>query len=238
MIEARSASQLRESAKALNPGVKPRGRKRTTQQVEKWSARSVLIALANTYHIKYPVNVITNDKPDLDLDFGIDKVGIEITEAVPEDYARALVLANNRYPDALVDRSLFRWGAPRKTNAELHEILKKSVNRLSGPGWHGDSVEREWGKGMADTIEAKLKKINKSDYRSFPRYWLAIYDNLRGPMLDLKLGVKYLRSSLHDQNSQIRKFQYIFIEVGRTMVAISRGGQLRYFKFELPSKIV
>ena len=230
--------QLKRFASSLAAGVRPRGEGRTKNQVEKWSFRSLLIALADTHHIKYPVKAIMADKPDMEVILGRDKVGIEITEAVPEDYVRALVIAKRKYPDAIVDRSLFRWGVPRKTNAELHRILENSTNRLTGPGWTGDSVEREWAKGMVDTIYVKLGKINKTDYRVFPRYWLSIYDNLRGPALDLKLGVKYLRKMLPDQEAYGRHFQDTFIEVGRTMVAISRGGQLRYFQFELQAKSV
>lgn len=232
MIDANNPLQLKRLAGSIVASVQPRGEGRTTKQVEKWSVRSLLLALADTHHIKYPVKAVMADKPDLEIIFGQDKVAVEITEAVPEDYARAIVLAKRKYPDAFVERSLFRWNSPRKTNAELHKILEQSKNKLMGPGWDGDSVECEWAEGIVDTISKKLRIINRVDYRFFPRYWLAIYDNLRGPALNLKLGVKYLRKSFPDQRICTRHFQYIFIEVGGTLVAISSGGQLRYFEFK------
>jgi len=228
-MEIDSELQLVDFMNSIAVDVNPRDEGRTTSQVENWSTTKLLVALAKTHHIKYPVKLLVNDKPDFDLIFSKSKVGVEITEAIPEDYARAIAMANRLYPEAIIDRSHFLWGAPRKSNDEIHEILESSINRLSGPGWEGDSVEREWANGISDTIHSKLKKLNNNGYRLFPKYWLAIYDNLRGPALNLKLGVKFLREILPNQDSYKHSFQYVFIEVGNTMVSISKGGQLRYY---------
>jgi len=232
-FKAESAQQLLSFAKSLEIYVPPRGEGRHKEHTEAWSTRSLLVALAETHHIKYPVTVVSNDKPDLDIIFENDKVGVEITEAIPVDYARVEVLAKRKYPDAIVDRSLFSWGRPRKSNSELHNILRASSNKLNGPGWESDSVEQEWAYAIFDTICIKIEKINKEEYRAFPRYWLLIYDNLQLPDLSIRQGVGYLRNLIPQQPKKDRMFQYIFIEVNFTLVAISKRGQLRYFEFDL-----
>lgn len=233
-FKAESAQQLLSFAKSLEIAVRPRGEKRHKDQTEAFSSRSFLIALAGTHHIKYPIKVIPSDKPDLDLIFNNDKVGVEITEAIPEDFARAEVLAKRQYPDAIVDRSLFLWGSARKSNSELHNILRASSNKLIGSGWEFDSAEQEWANAIFDTICKKIEKINKEEYRAFPRYWLLIYDNLQlPPDLNLRQGVGYLRNLIPRQPKKSRMFQYIFIEENSTLIAISKNGQLRYYDFDL-----
>lgn len=231
-IKAGSAQQLVTLAKSLKITVPPREENRY-KSPEAWSICSLLIALAETHHIKYPVKAIYMDKPDLDIIFKNDKVGVEITEAIPEDFAHAEVLAKRKYPDSIVDRSMFSWLSPRKDSSEIHRILQTSSKKLIGPGWKNDSLEREWAVAIFDTICIKLEKINKKDYRDFPRYWLIIYDNLHLSTQYLQLMVKYLRQILPHQPKNNRMFQYIFIEENSTLIAISKNGQLRYYDFDL-----
>lgn len=232
-IKAKSERQLLTLAKSSKIDVPPRGEGRHKDHTEAWSTRSLLVSLAETHHIKYPVKVVSNDKPDLDIIFENDKVGVEITEAIPEDFAHAEVLAKRQYPDSIVDRSIFSWLSPRKDSFEIRRILQSSIKKPIGAGWKNDSLEREWAAAIFDTICIKLEKINKKDYRDFPRYWLMIYDNLHLSTQYMQLMVKYLRQILPHQPKNNRMFQYIFIEENSTLIAISKNGQLKYYDFDL-----
>lgn len=223
-ISASSPDDLVSRLEALSLSVLPRGEGRTKDQTEDWSRRTVLGALARTRHFSYPMTAISSDQPDLDLHFPLGTRGVEITEAVPRAYAAAVAFGNRSFPGAIIDRSLFGWTRPVPSKKELRQYFTTSASKLTGPGWDGDSVEREWAEGLFDTICKKTESINGPEYRAFPEYWLAVYDNLRGPALDLELAMEMLTAKRSSFPVLTRAFSLFLIEVGDQFVVMDQTG--------------
>lgn len=87
----------------------------------------------------------------------------------------------------------------------------------------GDRPEREWALYMESIVRDKIEKLKQVDYVKFSETWLAIYDNLALPDVDLQRAVGRLRPLIADAWSQLPTFQRIYIEHDRFMVELNQG---------------
>jgi hypothetical protein len=70
---------------------------RTTDHTETWTIARLLSTLANSDRIAFPLAVTHRDRPDIQ--FGTQKIGAEITEAVSKQYGAYCALAEREFPD-------------------------------------------------------------------------------------------------------------------------------------------
>jgi hypothetical protein len=96
---------------------------------------------------------------------------------------------------------LFIGSAPR-SGKDIRVILKDGEQELTGPGWNGYSVEEEWAGAIAATVATKTSKLNEPDFRRQDENWLAIYNNVPGPGLLIKIAVAKLQALLQINSSQ------------------------------------
>jgi hypothetical protein len=126
------------------------------------------------------------------------EVGIEHTEAVPENVARANFLREKGLGPDVYFTPHATPGEPRKTADELrHEI--KADN--PGSGWCGDSPEREWAAAMAHYVKEKMPKAIADGFVRYPANWLIVYDNWPLPAIDYSKAAKYLASLLAEMDA-------------------------------------
>jgi hypothetical protein len=185
-IKAINQANLLSALKDIDIRVPPRKQGRTTEHGERWSICRLLATLAKNDFLAYPLEFIKRPKrqpPDFSLRNGHLDIGIEVTEAINEDYAKATTLPEADERGAVIDPSLFKWGSSRKKLHELRTIVKQ--RKLTGPGWEGNSVEIEYANAIIEKTLAKTKLLNKH-YEKFLENWLLIYCNLTIPMLDIK----------------------------------------------------
>jgi len=168
-----------------------RGEGRTTGQTETWITHRLVPTLAQLGFIDFPLEISLADRPDLRLEMPGGTAGIEITEVVPLAYAEADAIRNKNYPGAVVDRSLFTWGV-QFTPAEIHKHLSQVGQKLTGPGWAGDSVEREWARAVNAAIVTKTEKLNRPGFTICQWNWLAAYTSAPGPALEIAHATKFL----------------------------------------------
>ena len=180
----------------------------------------MLLAALKFDLLEFPVTVVRGDRPDLLLECPAGVVGIEITETVSPSLAQAYAIARKRFPNAILDRSLFPW-AIQYTPQEIHDLLARS-DRLIGPGWAGDSVEKEWATAANDTIRAKSESLNKPGYRSAGKYWLAAYDSSPGPALHLSHATQYLAPL--PPILERRSFDAVLLLTDTSAVLVTRNG--------------
>jgi len=105
---------------------------------------------------------------------------------------------------AIIDPSLFKWGVPKKSLAELRSIASKT--KLTGPGWIGNEMEDEWSIAISDVSRRKTSKLNSQGFSKFDKSWLLIYDNLDSGNIDLSSA--YLVKELVDYWSEIPLIKY------------------------------
>ena len=127
-----------------------------------------------------PFELNKRESPDFEIKIGTTFLGVETMEAVNRSYAHADALRNDLDHDTVLDKSYFKWGADRD-RGEIETIL--SHRRLTGRGWHGDSVEREFAQSIADCVNGKHSKL-VNEYCRFEKNYLLIYHNNATPCID------------------------------------------------------
>lgn len=191
---------------------------RTTEHCEKWSICHLLATLVKYQSLEFPIKVTKRERPDFCLHTGQKQIGIEFTEAIQPDYARARVLPDAKSDKSILDPSLFKWGAPKKSLAELRSTASKT--KLTGPGWNGNEMEDEWSFAILDTSSRKTSKLNSEGSAKFDKNWLLIYDNLDSG--DIDLSCSYLVKGLEEYWSK-NCFDKIFVETGNFIIELQCG---------------
>ena len=157
MYQADTQRQLQHAIESLAIDVPPRDQGRTTEDCEQWQIERLLQALLQAGELPLPVSLTKRERPDFLLTAGTHSVGIEPTEAINRDYVAATMHPNARQSGSLVDPSLYRWGTAGRTREQIAEEAGRT--ELTGDGWAGDSVEREFGAMVADIVRSKSAKL-------------------------------------------------------------------------------
>jgi hypothetical protein len=198
----------------------------TTKHVEVFSICHLLATLANSNLISYPVSVQHCDRPDFQIRFGALDVGVEVTEAIPEQYAAYMALAEREFPDHdLLDPGLFRRRSRKLSTDEKRS--SPSGKQLSGSPWAGDKAEREWALSMQDVIDSKFSKLAKPGFRLFSENWLLIYDNIPTYFISLEKAITFLLTTLTTRWSRNPSFSAIYIEHD-PVIALLSPSDVRY----------
>jgi len=166
------------------------------------------------------------DKPDFRLISGQNEIGVEVTEAIPQNLAAADALAEKEKPDASLDVSKFKWGEKNKPARELRKIVAK--DELTGPGWVDDEPEREWSQAIFDKCRQKTEKFRAPDFDKFNHNWLLIYDNLTPPILEVDRTPNYLIEKLADYWHESVIYDSVLIETGTKIIRINNNSNQRW----------
>lgn len=207
-ISAANPNELLCQLAQLDISVPVRTEGRTTEHVERWSAARFLSSYARSSLIKYPLKVITRDRPDLLLSMPDSRVGIELTEAVPTNWARTSALHGHRGYENVMFIPHCAPGEPPRSTEELDRIAR---GEQASPPWMGDAPEQEWADVMLHFAKEKAGKLNKAGFSRFDQDWVLIYDGWPLPDVDEQLAASFLRDKLTNEPSTL-PFQVIFVE--------------------------
>lgn len=207
------------SLAAIDISVSARTDGRTTDQTEIWIASHLFATLANSGELTFPLSLERRDRPDLLLRQPDKLIGVEITEAITEEYAAFCALAEREFPNVMYALSHFRPGTKRKTVEDMRAILRGEIS--TNEGWIGESPEEFWAQKIADSVLRKAEKLSKPGFALFDENWLSIYDNLPLPHIDLSDGIAVLRSLLTAHWSENPSFQRVFVEHGPVIACIT-----------------
>lgn len=194
----------------------PRGSGRDTRKhVEPCIISHLLASLAAADRVEYPVSLAQRDKPDFKLTLGNCCIGVEVREVIERDYARYVAAANKS--ERQEEPTWLEPGHFRDGRAPTREEIQA---RPAQP-YYGDEPEREWASHMAQAIKDKQQKLPR--YENFGANWLALYDNLHCPNVNLQMAVNLLEALLANCRVGIA-FDAIFIESGASIIKITPDG--------------
>jgi len=202
----------------LDDFVPPRSKGRKTEHTEKYSLKSFFLQTKNELFNEFPLKLIHSDKPDIRVFTKSKSIGLEITESIPEQLARAIALLEENFPEGgKLEPEFFGWDAPERNNAEILEILEKSNEKLIGNGYYGNSIEEEWVQGILGCIKNKTTKLNKDGFEKLKENWLIIYDNQSRSFLNKELVSDKLTMQIdkYYQNTDVYFFTKIIVESGK-----------------------
>lgn len=220
MLTASNKSELLNVLAGIDISVPRRTEGRTKDHTERYAISHMLSALAGGNHLSYPINLTQRERPDFLLVTDSVKIGIEHTEAVPQNEAHKTVLRENAGGSEVYFISHHKPGEIKKTAKHLKKEIEE--NR-AGNGWAGDSVEREWPKAMFHFINTKIDTLMKEGFERFNKDWLLIYDNWSLPALDREEAVPILLKLSMD-NGSFEKFDHIYIITGNRLYEFSSTG--------------
>lgn len=216
---AKNSEQLVAALERLDISVPGRISGRTTEHTERWIMARLLATLVPEGCLEFPISVTHRDRPDFLLQSPNAQTGVEASEAISEQYAAYCALAEREFPEVFLEPAHFRWGQPDMSAEEMRELLRQS--QLSTDGWSGRSAEREWALFLKSVIDAKLRKLANPGFCKFRRNWLAIYDNLPMPNINLERAISMLKPLLKCIWSKNPNFDAVFIEHGPIIAKIS-----------------
>ena len=207
IFNANNKSDLITQLAAADISVPLRSEKRTKKHTEKFCLCRLLSALSNHNKIHYPIRVNKSERPDFILELPGVTIGVEHTEAVPQNEAHSEFLRQKVDNDEMH----FIWRhEPEEPVKKAKVLLKEIDENLYGPPWEGDSVEQNWSNAMLFFIRKKVVSMKKPGYKTCDKNWLLIYDNWPSPALNLEKGIEYLLDKLH-QSSLEMHFNKVYI---------------------------
>ena len=145
LLSAESEEHLRDALAAMDVRVQRRGQGRTKVQTERFSIAHLMSSLPQSY-LDFPLTLEHGDRPDFVLCMPTVWVGIEITEAVPENEARATVMRQSGIGPNVHMLRRARPGEPPRSNETLRDEIEG--DRSSEP-WMGNEPGARVGSGDA-----------------------------------------------------------------------------------------
>ena len=192
---------------------------RKTDHTETYTICRLLATLAETDCLTYPLSVSHQDRPDILIQLENSMIGVEITEAISQQYAEYCALAEREFPDVFLEPAHFRWGSPKLTVKQMRKLLRQS--QLNSGGWEGNRPEQEWAEFILSAIQMKLQKLAHPDFTKFEKNWLSIYDNLPLPHINLEKALTFLRPLIQNCWYCSPGFDKFFIEHGPVIAQIT-----------------
>jgi hypothetical protein len=206
ILRAANPAELKAKLAELDIDVPARSEGRRNHHAERYSIAHLLATLPAD-QFSFPLTLTHSDKPDFLLVMAGSEVGIEHTEAVPENVARAHFMREKGLGPDVHFIPHATPGEPRKTADELRREIED--DRL-GSGWCGDSPEREWAAALAHYVKEKIPKAMADGFVRYPANWLIVYDNWPLPVIDYSKAATYLAPLLTEMGA-FSVFDTIFV---------------------------
>lgn len=206
ILHANSTDELKRNLAQLDISVPERSEGRRNHHTERYCVAHLLATISPS-RLSFPLILTHDDKPDFVLSMPTDRVGIEHTEAVPENVARAQFLREKGHGPEVHFIPHASPGEPRKTADQLREEIKSDD---PGDGWVGDSAEREWADAMMHHVKEKMVKAAAVDFQRHSANWLLVYDNWPLPAVKIAKAAAFLAPLLKDADA-FSIFDTIFV---------------------------
>jgi hypothetical protein len=206
ILRASTTEELKSGLAQLDIDVPDRSEGRSNHHTERYCIAHLLATLPET-RLSFPLTLTHSDRPDFVLSMPKGDVGIEHTEAVPENVARAQFLRGKGFGPVVYFTPHATPGEPRKTAAELRQEIESDE---AGDGWAGDSAEREWAAAMAHYVKEKMTKATVDGFAHHAANWLLVYDNWPLPNIKFAKAASLLHQLLIEL-STLTVFDTIFV---------------------------
>lgn len=222
MFVANNEFDLELLLRDIDISVPRRSKGRTKEHTERYAVSHMLSALLGKDKLSYPLELIHRERPDFLLKTNDVEIGIEHTEAVPQNEAQKTVLRDKLDGPEVYFISRHKPEDQKKSAKKLIEEIH--ANHFDH-GWEGDSVEREWSEVMLYFVKSKLETFAKEGFKKFKRNWLLIYDNWHLPEPNLELAAELLLPKIIEC-SCFDSFDSVYIFTGNHVCEFSSTGSM------------
>lgn len=223
VIRALRIADLPAGLRAANISVPGRAHGRTSEDAELYAI--IRLLASRRYGMgDFPLTLKKRERPDFVLALNDVVIGIEHTEAISQNNAKAAALRDAGLgPEMYFSKPASVSELPKTSKQLKEEIIADEM----GDGWVGDSVERGWVEAMTHFVEKKMTSVQREGYTRYPRLWLLIYDNWTAPALDLHKALPLLRTQL-EARSTWSTFERVFILDEELIVELDASAENSY----------
>jgi len=227
-ISAKSNSELEDHLSSLDISMPAKTEGRATEHCERWSICRLLATMCANGVLQYPIHLHHRnpDRPDFRLDYGKKAIGIEVTEAVPQNLAAVDAPVERENIKCHIEFPKFKLNEKRKTTHELRDML--ASDKLTDPGWGSNGREIGWSRDMCLTCKKKTVKLCNPEYTRFQENWLLIWDELPYIGTNYELAGEYLLEHLNTYWNETEVFSAILIDVGSEIIRITSSGLVKW----------
>lgn len=183
-------SDLVKVLRRVNVTVPNRADGRTTEHTEQYCLARLLASISR--ELEFPFMLVHDDRPDFILVSVSSRIGIEHTEIVPENVARASFLRSRGQGPEMYFTPRATFGEERKTAQQLKDEI--DLNE-PGDGWCGDTPERETADAIVGFTQRKVEASRKQGYRLFEKNWLMLYNNWPGPAVKIGKSASFAHTA-------------------------------------------
>lgn len=160
-----------------------------------------------------PSEIIDNERPDFIATVAGQRIGIETTTSVYQEYVRGSKLHFEQRPNSCIVTTHLQDRDKRRSNEEL---LGDMLNLNSG--WkNSQQVMHDWCGKIAFTLESKRNKLTKPGFQHFDQNWLLIYDEpgLANDTFTCDHACRCVAALFAAPFTGVRDFDTVFILSGR-----------------------
>ena len=207
-IEASAAAALLDKLCHIDISVPLRPRARAKEHVEPWVICRFLSTYCESALWDYPLRMEHTDQPDVLLSTRSICIGIEIIEAVPQNYAEVDAITEYNQFDNI--RSSVRY-QPGEAKRPIQELTAIARGDHPEDIWMGNSIEELWAEAMFHSCIQKSEKFQNVEFKKYAQNWLLIVDNWRPAAIHECLAADLLRIMLLE-NSELLPFDAIFVQ--------------------------
>jgi len=123
---------------------------------------------------RMPDKIEVAESPDFILRFGEERVGLEVTRSVWQEYVRGSGLQHTLYPSEWVITTNLVDGLKRRSN---DEIIAEMLNFGEEARWKSCEQEMaDWRDKISRSLSAKRETLNQSTFQKCSENWLLICD--------------------------------------------------------------
>lgn len=197
--------------------------RRRTPLAEAWVVlRFLATIMPSPASFHFPIWLRNGESPDFSLNVPAGTIGIEVTEAIDEQYSHALgimeqLAKRTGQPPLGPDPGWFGHGG-RFSTARLHELVATGEQ---SDGWVGSGPERLWAGHVREALDRKIVKVAKPMWHHHDRQVLVIYDNTELPA-NVGAAIAFLTASLPVAPAH-RTFDDVFVLSGGLVVRLPWG---------------
>lgn len=225
ILFARNVDEFKNALTAVDIRVPARTQGRKKEQTERYDIAHLMASLPSE-EMTYPLKLHHQERPDFLLTMENREIGIEVTEAVPENHVRASIFREmGMGPQA----HLLQKHRPGESRLGKNAILREINQGRAGAPWVGNEVEVQWAEIMLHFIKRKVKKLNQPGFTKHKENWLLIYNNWPLPGVHHEEASSLLTNSC-EVESLLSEFNSIFVLDSKFLCEISHRTRLHTVK--------
>ena len=181
---------------------------RSKISLENWIFRRLCFILIAKSLLTFPLSVKYSDCPDYQITTLDYSIGVEITEAIGSNFARALKESEMKEV-GMVEPGDFRRTNDKRENWKLDIKGFIDKDHLDAEPWEGDLPEQEWASRMKDIALRKVDKFKKyPDASSLNNNILLTFDVRPEPVRFTDLTEMHL-SQIFESEDIVTTFRYM-----------------------------